>query len=108
MKNGVFVLGIIIVIVIITYNPGTKILTGEVSYVGKQEIVINCPPKQPKFKPSDDIGRSCTIILDEETIIVPHKKVVPGQMVAVELVKKTKIENATAPLVAAKIKILTD
>ena len=109
VKNGVFVLGIIIGIVIISYSPRTKTLTGEVQYVEANEIVIDCPkPKQSRFKPSEDIGYSCVILLDENTVVEPKEKIQQGQIVSVELAHKTKINTGSKPLLAAKIKILTN
>lgn len=108
MKYGAFIITVVLAIIFLTYNPAIQTLTGEVYYVGKNEISINCTKeKKPKFKPSDDIGYSCTIFIDKQTVIEPNEQLQQGQIIAVELKHKTILtEKSNEPLLAASIKIL--
>lgn len=106
MKNWLFIAAVIIALLIVTYNPAVKTLTGEVQHVEVNELHITCPKQQPRFKPADDIGYSCTIFINEQTIIEPAEPLEVGQTVSVELVNKVKIDSTKKHLVAAKITIL--
>ena len=113
MKVWPIVLVIIVCIVAIFYNPATKTLSGEVLSVEGNRFTLDCTKeRQSRFKPSDDIGYSCTIVITDQTSI-RHKQqrvniehIQPGKLVSVELKNPVKLSLETPELEASYITII--
>ena len=103
MKYGTFIVVGIIAIVLLTYDPKIQSLAGTVTAIENDAISITCNPPAPKFKPSEDIQKNCTILINEATIL-PVEPLVVGQQVAIELTRKMHAQS-TEPFVAKEVKI---
>ena len=103
MKYGTFIIVGIIAIVLLMYDPKIQSLAGTITAIENDAISITCNPPPPKFKPSEDIQKNCTILINEATIL-PAEPLIVGQQAAVELTHKMHAQS-TEQFVAKEIKI---